>query len=174
MVAVIGVKGVIQAAHVQPIFIGTNKPQLIINVPSETLWSGSAIDIIHAHGAAFGKVGDISRAADTLDAGAFRNKNMDFFINAMKQHGNVTSVSYVFDSVFKLTRRVGTDLIVGVIDAYNMSAEDIRNAKTRLGHFDALVKSTSYGSVTEQAETAAEFMGAKALTFKGLMQWLAK
>lgn len=174
LVAVMSVPEVVQVSHVQPLFAGATKPQLVVNVPSKTLWSGAAIDFVHSVPAAFGKMGDIARAAETKAAGFFRDKNRGFFINAMKQHENVSTVSYVYDSVFRVDRRSGSSVIVAVIDAYNMSAEDVRNAKTRIGHFDVVVKASSYGSITEQAESAAESMAAQALTFGGLMQRLAR
>jgi hypothetical protein len=124
--------------------------------------------------AAFGTMGDISRAAATKAAGFFRDKNMEFFIQAIEQHKNVSSVLYVYDSVFRVHRRSGASLTVAVIDAYNMSAEDVRNARTRVGQFDVVVKSSSYGSITKQAEAAAESMGAQAFMFGGLMQRLAR
>jgi hypothetical protein len=144
-----------------------------VNVPSKTLWSGAAIDRIHAESAAFGTFGDVSRAASLEDAGSYRDKDMGFFINAMRQHGNVSSVSYIYDKVFKADRRVGPSLVVAVTDAYNMSAEDVRDAKSRFGDFDFVVKASSYGSITNQAEAAAKSMGAQALTFGQLMGRLA-
>ena len=77
---------------------------------------------------------------------------------------------YVYENVFEVDRKTGGSLI----DTYNMSAEDVRNAHTRLGRFDVVVKSSSYGSITTQAEAAAKDMGAQALTFRGLMGRLAK
>ena len=173
-VAVLGLKGVIELSDVKPLFVGATKPQLVVNVPSKTLWSGAAIHFIHAASAAFGTMGDISRAARTEDAGSYRDKNMGFFINAMRQHSNVSGVSYVYEAVFKADRKIGESLIIAVINAYNMSAEDVRNAKDRFGHFDIVVKSTSYGSITTQAEAAAESMGAQALGLGELMRRLAK
>jgi len=174
LVAVLGVKNVIQLSDAQALFSGTTKPDLVVNVPSATLWSGEAIDFIHNVPAAFGTLGDIARAAGTKAANLFRDKNMGFFINAMEQHQNVASVSYVYDSVFAVRCRNGTSVTVAVIDTYNMSAEDVRNARTRIGNFDVVVKSSSYGSITDQAKTAAESIGAQALTFGVLMQHLAK
>lgn len=168
-VAVLGVQDVVQVAHLQPLFVGANKPQLVVNVPSRTLWSGAAIDFLHSVPAAFGTMGDIDRAAQTKAAEFFRDKNMGFFINAMGQHKNVSAVSYIYDSVFRVDLRDGTSVTVAVINAYNMSAEDVRNARTRIGQFDAVVKSSSHGSITYQAEAAAVSMGAEALTFHGLM-----
>ncbi len=173
-VAVLGVQDVVQILHVQPLFVGANKPQLVVNVPSKTLWSGAAIDFLQSVPAAFGTMGDIDRAAQTKAAEFFRDKNMGFFINAMDQHKNVSAVSYVYDSVFRVDRWNGASVTVAVIDAYNMSAEDVRNAKTRVGHFDVVVKSSSHGSITYQAEAAAVSMGAEALTYGGLMLHLAK
>jgi hypothetical protein len=174
LVAVLGLQNVIGGADVDHLFAGATKPQFVVNVPSKTLWSGAAIDRIHAASAAFGTLGDVSRAANTEDAGSYRDKNMGFFIDAMKHHSNVSHVSYVYDSVFKAYRNAGESLTVAVIEAYNMSAEDVRNARARFGHFDVIVKSSSHGSVTSQAEAAAKTMGAQALTFRELMGRLAK
>jgi len=173
-VAVLGVKGVIQVAHVALLFAGAAKPELVVNVPSETLWSGSAINRIHSAPAAFGTLGDVSRAARTGNAVSFRNKNMQFYIGAMRQHSNVTSVSYVYENMFEVVRKIGKTLIVAVVEAYNLSAEDVRNARARLGHFDVVVKSSSYGSITSQAEAAAQSMGAEALMFGPLMGRLGR
>ncbi|NNC09406.1 hypothetical protein HJC10_42175 [Corallococcus exiguus] len=174
LVAVLGVQNVIELPDVEPLFAGATKPQFVMNVPSKTLWSGAAIRFIHAASAAFGTLGDISRAAATKDAGSYRDKNMGFFINAMKQHSNVSRVSYVYETAFNIDRKFGKSLIVAVINAYNMGAEDVRNAKDRFGHFDVVVKSSNYGSITPQAEAAANSMGAQALTFSELMGRLAK
>lgn len=174
LVAVMGVKNVIELSDVEPLFTGVNKPQFAVNVPSKALWSGAAIDHVHAASAAFGTLGDVSRAANTEDTGSFRDKNMGFFLKAMKQHSNVSSVSYVYDAVFKANRKTGASLIVAVIDAYNMSAEDVRNAKDRFGDFDVVVKSSSHGSITNQAVMAATSMSAQALSFGELMVRLAK
>jgi hypothetical protein len=174
VVAVTGVKQVIELSDVDPLFASDTKPHMVINIPSKALWRGAAIDRIHAASAAFGTLGDVSRAAYLEDAGSYRDKNMGFFINAMKQHKNVSSVSYIFNTVFNVDRKSGSRIVVAVIYAYNMSAEDVRDTRSHVGHFDVIVKSTSYGSITSQAEEAAMSMGAQALTFGGLMQRLAK
>jgi hypothetical protein len=173
-VAVLGMQNVIEVSDVEPLFAGDSRPKFVMNVPSKTLWSGNAIRHIHAKSAAFGTLSDISRAASTGDAGSYRDRNMGFFINAMKQHSNVSGVSYVYERVFRADRNVGSSVTVAVIDAYNMSAEDVRNAKDQFGHFDIVVKSSSYGSITLQADAAAKSMRAEALTFRELMLWLAK
>lgn len=174
LLAVLGVKGVIKPSDVAPLFAGASSPQFVMNVPSATKWSGGAIDIIHAAGAAFGTLGDVSRAACLEDVGTFRDKNMGFFIDAIQQHRNVSSVSYVYGNVFMAERKSGANLVVAVIDGYHLSAEHVRNARTHFGHFDIVVKSSSYGSITNEAQVAAHSMGAEALTFGELLSRLHK
>lgn len=173
-VAVLGLKNAIRRSDVAAFFAGVNKPQLIINVPSDILWGGRAIRHIHDASAAFGSLGDVLRAASTGDAGSYRDEKMGFFINAMEQHLNVSGVSYVYDRLFEVDRKIGVSLTVAVIKAYNLSAEDVRNAKARLGHFDIVVKSSSFGSITSPAKAAANSIGAEALTFGDLMRRLHK
>lgn len=168
-VAVLAVHGVIQLSDVIPIFSHTTKPQFVLNVPSKTPWSGGAIDRIHAEHAAFGRLGEVFLAANTENPGSYRNKNIGFFTNAIAQHTNVLKVSYVFDTVVYIDRKLGAPVTVAIVEAYNMSAEDVRNAKSLFGNFDVIVKSTSYGSITSPAIEAAKSMGAKALTFAQLM-----
>lgn len=172
-VGVLGIKQVINRSDVEPLFAGSDKPQLVVNIPTSALWSGSAINLIHSASAAFGSYGDVLRAASNQNAGSYRDKNMGFFINAMSQHSNVVRVSYINDSVFLADRFTGTSLAVAVIDTYNMSAEDVREARHRLGNFDVIVKASSHGSITSHAEAAAKSMGAEALTFRELMGRLA-
>lgn len=175
LVAVLNVqKNMIEVSDVEPLFAGASKPQFVVNIPSKTSWSGAAINYVHAASAAFGTLGDVARASYTEDAGSYRDKNMDFYVNAIEQHSHVSSVSYVYETVFKVDRRFGPSLIVAVIDAYNMSAEDVRNAKKHFGQFDVVLKSTSYGSITGHADAAAKSMGAEALMFGELMARLAK
>lgn len=170
--AVLGEKDVIQIDHVKPLFDGTDTPEMVINIPSKPLWSGDAIRLIHSSGASFGTFGDIARAGNIEFAPSFRDKGMGFFITAIRQHRNVANISYVYDCVFKATRKNGNPLTIAVVEAYNLSAEHVRTARTRLGHFDIIVKSTSHGSITSQASTAAINIGAEALTFGDLMHRL--
>ncbi|WP_417612102.1 hypothetical protein [Parasphingorhabdus sp.] len=173
-VAVIGVRDVILVHHVQPLFSYVTKPQIVVNVPSKTLWSGEVISLIHAAPAAFGTLGDVRRAASTGDVPSFRNKNWDFFERGIRQHSKVREVSRIFDEVFDAKLKNGTTRRIALVEGYHVSAEDIRNARDRFGKFEIAVKKTSYGSITDAADIAAESMGAIVVTFKGLLQSLAR
>lgn len=172
--AILGVTGVVQASDVQPVLSQATKPEFVVNVPSVTLWSGSAISLVHATPAAFGTLGDLLKAARSDDVPAYRNKTFDFFERAISQHSNVAAVSRIYDAVFEVHRKTGDSVIIVLVEAYNMSAEDVRNARQRYGAFDIAVKKTSYGSITDAAATAADSMGAEALMFADLMRRLAR
>lgn len=174
LVAVLGVKNIIELSDVEPLFAGPHKPQFVVNIPSKARWSGAAINYVHAASAAFGTLSEVVQASYCHDPGCYREKNIDFYFTALSQHSHVSHVSYVHETAFKVDRNFGPSLIVAIIDAYNMSAEDVRNAKTYYGHFDIALKSTSYGSITSQADAAAKSMGAEAMMFGELMSRLAK
>lgn len=173
-VAVVGVQNVVLPEHVQSVLSQATKPEFVVNVPSKTLWSGEAISIVHSAPAAFGTLGDLMKASRQDDVPGYRNKTWDFFEQAIRQHSNVDGVTRIYDGLFEAHRRTGGDLKIALVDAYNMSAEDVRSARNRFGAFDIAVKMTTFGSITNAAEEAAASMGAAALMFKGLMRRLAR
>ncbi|AZL74683.1 hypothetical protein [Pseudomonas oryziphila] len=174
LVAVLGIKGRIERSDVEPLFSQPNKPDFIVNIPSNAIWTGEAINFVHQASAAFGTLSEVISAYSTGDAGSYREKNMNFYTKAFLQHSNVTDVSFVYRTVLKIERRRGESLIIAIVDAYNMSAEDIRNTWNNVGYFDIALKSTSYGGITSNATSAAKSMGAEALMFSEVMSRLSK
>ena len=174
LVAAMGVRNdSIEPGHVRA-FLRHATPAFFVNVPSKTLWSGAAISIIHSTPAAFGKLGEISKAADHSNVASYRNKEWKYFETAFQQHTNVSGVIRIYDEVFLTERRRGKAIKIALVHAYNMSAEDVRNARERFGPFDVALKTTSYGSITTSAASAAASIGAEALTIRELYKRLAK
>lgn len=173
--AAIGIKDVVNRDHVSPLFKLEKKPLFVVNVPSKTIWSGSAIDTVHAAPAAFGTLGDLIRASRGDSVPAYRNKSYQFFDEAFRQHTAVRDVTRIYDKVFRLHRyREMPDVTVVLIDAYDMSAENVRNARAQYGQFDAALKMTSYGSITTAADEAAAAMGAQTFKFGDFLRRLNK
>lgn len=168
-VAAIGVKGVIMPDNVQPLLLRATRPQFIVKVLSSAIWSGDAISLINTAPAAFGTLGEIRKAAASGNVPSYRNKNWEFFEDAIRQHENVWAVTRIYDEVFEAHRNKGSSRTIALVNGYHVSAEDVRNARDRFGKFDIAVKKTGYGSVTDDAEQAAASMGAKVVTFKKLM-----
>lgn len=174
LLAVIGEKEKILFEHVAPVFSYAEKPDFVVNIPSGTLWSGAAIDTIHEAPAAFGHMAEILKASRLPDVRNYRHREYNFFETAIRDHKNVKSVTRVFDSVFRAHRLKYGDLTIAMINAYNMSSEDLRDAKSRFGYFNIGVKVSSYGGITSSALRAAESMDIEALTFRELMGRLHK
>ncbi|PBC03666.1 hypothetical protein [Mesorhizobium sp. WSM3860] len=173
-VAVIGAKPMVQVADVEPVLAHAIKPEFVINIPSRSIWTGSAIDLVHAAPAGFGSLGDLGKAVRLGDLVGYRNKEFGFFERAIGQHSNVHQLTRLYDLVFIAHRKKGSDLTIALIDAYNLSAEDVRHARAQYGAFDIALKMSSYGSVTSAAQEAARSMGAEAMMFRDIMGRLGR
>ncbi len=171
-VGVIGVKKEITVGHVQSFFASGSHPAFIVNIPSATPWRGDAIQLIHASDAAFGSLGDLVRAVRLELPGSYREREAAFFYTAICDHTNVSGITMTYDKVFRVERYRGEPLTIAMVNAYNVSAEDIRNARALYGDFDIAVKVNGYGSVTTAAQQAAATFGAQALTFGEMMSRL--
>lgn len=172
LAGIIGVKKEITAAHVQSFFINGPFPAFLVNIPSATPWRGDAIHLIHTADAAFGSLGDLARAAHLESPGSYRERETDFFYTAIRDHTNVSRIIMAYDKVFRVERYRGDPLTIAMVNAYNVSAEDVRNARARYGDFDIAVKVNGHGSVTTAAVQAAATFGAEALTFGEMMSRL--
>lgn len=172
----IGVRDVVKVQHVAPLFeVEGKKPEFVVNVPSTAVWSGDAIGYVHDAPAAFGTLGDLIRASGEVPVATYRNREYAFFQRVFSQHTEVLEVTRLYDKLFRL-HRTGKlpDVTVVLVDAYDVSAEDVRNVRAVYGQFDAAVKVTGYGSITTAARDAAASIGASVFTLKELMGRLRK
>jgi hypothetical protein len=172
----IGVHDTVMREHLASLFeLGGRQPEFVVNVPSKAIWSGTAIEFVHAAPAAFGKFGELIRASGEEPVWTYRNKEYSFFERAFRQHAAVREVARIYDRVYQLYRERGMpDIRVVLVDAYDMSAEHIRHARGLYGRFEAAVKTTSYGAITTAAREAAKSIGADAFMFGELMGRLNK
>lgn len=173
-VAVVGAKPIVMPADVAPVLAHATKPEFVVNIPSSASWSGPAISVVNALPAGFGSLGDLGRAARQGDLSGYRNKEFGFFERAISQHSNVRQLTRLYDAVFVADRYSGQALTIALVDAYNMSAEDVRVTRAKYGAFDIALKMSSYGGVTSAATQAAKSMGAEAMMFGDLMRRLAR
>jgi hypothetical protein len=173
----IGVQDVVAENHVAPLFeVKGRRPEFVVNVPSKAIWSGIAIELIHTAPAAFGTFGELIRASSRDEpVHTYRNREYNFFERAFRQHTAVRDVRRLYDRAYQLHRWRGLpDVTVVLVDAYDVSAEDIRHARNLYGRFDAAVKMTSYGSITTAAREAADTIGAGVFKFGELLGRLNK
>jgi len=175
LVAATAVDDIVTQQHVEPVFsTKKRKPEFVINVPSKAIWRGDAIEFVHGSTAAFGTLGDLIRASRDEPISLYRKKDYKFFEGVFEQHNAVSEVIRLYDRKFELHRRQHDNLTVVLIDGYDLSAEDVRNAQKLYGPFDIGLKTSSYGSITSAADDAAESMGAEVMDLKDFMRRLSK
>ena len=172
--AAIGVEDLVTDVHVAPFFAAADRPQFVVNVPSKAIWTGPAINLVHSGPAAFGGLGDLNRASRQDRVSSYRFSQYQFVEDGLRQHSAVREVTRLFDRKFLVVRNRLPDITVVLVDAYEMSAEDVRAARQQYGRFDAALKMTSYGGVTTAAKEAAATMGGGAFLWRDLMGRLNK
>jgi hypothetical protein len=127
----IGVHDVVKEEHVVSLFeMMGRRPEFVVNMPSKAIWSGDAIQFVHDVPAAFGRFGELIRASGEEPVSAYQNKEYSFFERIFHQHSAVIEVTRLYDRLFQLHRGPGLlDVTVVLVDAYDVSAEDIRHAR---------------------------------------------
>lgn len=131
--AAIGVEDRVTEAHIASFFAAADRPQFVINVPSKAIWTGPAIDLVHSGPAAFGGMGDLNRASRQETVSSYRFKNYQFVEDGLLQHSAVRQVTRLYDRMFMVARCGLPDLTIVLVDAYEMSAEDVRSVRKRYG-----------------------------------------
>ena len=119
-------------------------------------------------------MGDLTRASRLDDVSTYRFKNYQFIENILTQHQAVSKITRLYDRVYLVSRCNMPDLTLVLIDAYEMSAEHLRNAYNRYGQFDVAYKTNSYGGITTAATEAANSLGVGAYMLKQLIARLYK
>jgi hypothetical protein len=145
---------VVEPSDVTPLFENAD-PQFIVNVPTLAIWTGAAINMVHEQKAAFGGLGDLIRTSRESYVPSYRYREYRFVEQGLSQHSAVMSLTRLYDRKFIVHRLRHSDLTLVMVDAYQVSADDVRTARDRYGSFDTILKMTSYGGVTTVAREAA-------------------
>ena len=171
-VGAIGVEAVVEPANVMSLFEKADGPQFVVNVPTTAIWTAAAIDLVHEHDSAFGGVGDLIRASREVNVPSYRYREYRFVERGLTQHNAVASLTRLYDRKFLVHRLRHSDLTLVMVDAYEVSADDVRTARDLYGAFDTVLKMTSYGGTTTAAREAAASMGAEIFKWGQLLSRL--
>ena len=165
-------KRVVTAEDVQSLL--TQGVVVIVNFPKIGMWSGDAIDACEKRGIAWGRFGVLLRAFGMDDPQNSVDPEIAFSRRALSQHSRVESLSFIFDHLLRIRHESGKILRVALAYEYDLSGNDVRRARERLGQFDFLLKTNPNGSILKDAHSAAESIGAKVYAIGDLMRHLAK
>ena len=144
------IKGLISSKH---------DVEIIINVPKESFWYGSALDLAERNNVATGQYGDLLRAIGEDDVRALVAKDRIFVERSLRQHSRVSGLERSYDKVYVLSRHGLSNLTAAMINEYELTADHLRTAWDRYGKFDVAVCTNPNGTITSAARQAAKSMG---------------
>lgn len=143
--------------------------EIIVNVPKESFWYGSALDLAELNNIATGQYGDLLRAIGEEDVRELIAKDRIFVERSLRQHSRVSGFERSFDKVYVLSRTGLSKLTAAMINEYELTAEHLRTARDRYGEFDVAVCTNPNGTITSSAHKAADSMGVDVLKWGGFL-----
>lgn len=141
----------------------------IVNIPKEALWAGSAIDLLEAQGLGWGGVKDLFSALGTEHVRGFISKEYLFIERIFREHGSVESYERLSDRVYRLKRRGKDDVVVALVNDYDVTADSVRTAWDRHGPFTDILANNPNCRWSDEANQAAEALGVNLLTLSDFM-----
>ncbi|AZV21000.1 hypothetical protein [Mesorhizobium sp. M7A.F.Ce.TU.012.03.2.1] len=165
-------KSVVTTEDVSPLL--TQGVAVIVNFPKIGMWSGDAIDVCEKNDIAWGRFGVLLRAFGMDDPQNSVDPEINFSRRALSQHSKVADLGFILDHLLKIRHETGKVLRVALVYEYDLSGDDVRRARERLGKFDFILKTNPNGSILKDAHSAAESIGAKVYPIGDLMRHLAK
>jgi len=137
--------------------------EIIANVPKESYWTGGALKLAHDNDIATGAYGDLLRVINLQDVRAFQPRETQFVERGLRQHDCISSFERVHDRLYRISRNGLPDLTVAMLNEYELTADRLRTARDRYGHFSLVVITDPNGGATNSAEEAAQIMGVEIL-----------
>jgi hypothetical protein len=144
---------------VEPFVTGNSRPSFVVNIPSEAVWTGMAIEALQAHFMAFGGMGDLHRAVCTDDPSDYVFGEYAYVERRLRQHRSVTNIDRLYDRVWRVHRGLKNTVNVAISNKYDLTADEVRTVRDRYAPFDILFHTNSMGRITNEAHGAAEELG---------------
>jgi hypothetical protein len=153
----------VKADDIQPIVESEFGVEIIANVPRESYWTGQALSLARANGIATGAYGDLLRVIDVKDVRAFQQKETVFIERGLRQHNRIANFERVHDRLYLIRRNGLTDIMVAMLNEYELTADHLRTARDRYGQFSLAVITDPNRRATNAANEAAQTMGVEIL-----------
>lgn len=132
--------------------------EIIANVPSASYWTGDAINLAHQKKIATGAYGDLLRVIKLENVRSFQPKETEFIERGLRQHDRIATFDRIHDRLYRITRHDLPDLMVVMLNEYELTADHLRAARDRYGKFGVVVITNPNGSATNLADEVAATM----------------
>ncbi|MGX6999517.1 hypothetical protein [Caballeronia sp. KNU42] len=159
----------VSAQDVRDVLASDPTVDIVINVPSQGIWTGPAIEATRAAGVAFGGMADLQSCIEKEDPRTHVKSEFAFIERALRQHTKVSGITREADRVFLVHRHGASDVRVLALYEYELTGEHLRTARERYGRFDLVLISNPNGKPTGGAERVAEELGVETYMFGGLL-----
>lgn len=160
---------------IHKVYISGPKTPNVVVAKFSSFWNGSAIDYSRQQNMGWGGMGEISSAFHTDHYSGIQRREYSFVEEGLLKHTRVTRLERVYDRVFKIHRNNGlAPLTIALINSYELSGDEVRNAINRYGNFNAVLKTNPNGSPTGNAYSAAAEIGAEIFLWRELLGRLNK
>lgn len=140
--------------------------EIIVNVPSESFWTGAALNLASSNHIAAGAYGDLFRVIRSPDVRTFVPSEIEFVERGLRQHSRISSFERVHDRLYRLERDGLPDLTVAILNEYELTADHLRTACDRYGKFSVAVITNPNGNPTSSAEGVAQDLGIEILNWR--------
>jgi hypothetical protein len=156
LAAIIAVR-VVTAEVLQPLLDANSSIEIVVNIPKESMWTGSAIASAVDRGIAFGGLSDLMTAVNSAeDVSAYIRKEYAFVERGLRQHSRVLSWDREFDRVYLVHRYQLPSFRFVMLNEYELTTDHVRTARDRYGAFDAILINNPNGKPTSGADELAE------------------
>lgn len=159
----------VSAQDVRDVLASDPTVDIVINIPPQGFWTGSAIEATQAAGIAFGGMGDLQSCIAKDDPRAYVKSEFAFIERALTQHTRVSGVTREADRLFLVHRRGGGDVRVLALYEYELTGEHLRTAQERYGRFDLVLISNPNGKPTGGAIHVAKELQVETYMLGGLL-----
>jgi hypothetical protein len=153
----------VEANEVRPLVKSDLGVEIIANVPKESFWTGGALRLAHDNNIATGAYGDLLGAIGLQDVRAFQPREIEFVERGLRQHNRISRFERVHDRLYRVSRNSSPDLMVAMLNEYELTADHLRTARDRYGQFSMAVITNPYGKATSTAEESARTLSVEIL-----------
>lgn len=140
----------------------------------ECVWEGEAIRYLEEKRIGWGSFGTLGSALLDGNANTATHKTYKFSDRLLRQYGGIVSVDREFDRVHRVTLRSGAEFRIGMIAAYEPTAEEVRTLWERFGAVDIAWNINPNGTPTPEAVAAGRELGCEVMKWAELRHRLSK
>lgn len=150
--------------EVQAVLAETSAVSFIANVKSGAVITPRACRLARRHDIAVGGLSDLITAINLPHPGEYVSSDVAFTKRILNQHTRVTEVHLLDDRRLKASRSGLSAVIILALNHYEFSAEKIRDAIEKYGHFHAIFGTNPNCRASRNAKMVSSMRGIRLFT----------